>query len=330
MSETGVKGVADDVAVHRIEGSVDWPPGNVAAYLVDCAEPILIDAIMSGEDAHEELVAGLAEHGYDVDDIEHLVVTHPHVDHIGQVPAILEENDPTVYAPDGIDDRFERDPDELEETVRANARAAGLRGEYLDDAVEMSVESLERDSSLLPLDAVDHWVEGGETVDIGPVTMEAIHTPGHQADHLCFETDIDDETVLFSGDMALSTFRPVAMHTGFDDGYEDAIDAFYTGLDRLAERDVDHVYTGHDEPHRDFEAAIERDRESLDDLLAKTKAELDTEDGKTAVDVAFQRSGNRDIRYLVIETASAVRTLAADGEIEVTTEDGIHRYTRQE
>jgi glyoxylase-like metal-dependent hydrolase (beta-lactamase superfamily II) len=330
MSETGMKGVADDVAVHRIEGSVDWPPGNVAAYLVDCAEPILVDAIMTGEDAREELADGLAEHGYDVTDIEHLVVTHPHVDHIGQVPAILEAADPTVYAPDGVDDRFQRDAAELAETVRANARAAGLRGEYLDDAVEMSTDSLERDSALLPLDAVDHWLEGGQTVEIGPVTMETIHTPGHQADHLCFETDLDDETVLFAGDMALSSFRPVAMHTGFDDGYEEAIDAFYTGLDRLAERDVDQVYTGHDEPHRDFAAAIERDRESLDNLLAKTKDALDTDTGMTAVDIAFQRSGNRDIRYLVIETASAVRKLAADGEIEVTTEDGIHEYTRVE
>jgi len=326
MSETGMKREADGVAVHRIEGSVDWPPGNVAAYLIDCSEPILIDAIMSGEDAREELVDGLAEHGYDIADIEHLVVTHPHVDHVGQVPAVLAEADPTLYAPDGVDDRFARDPDRLAETVRENARAAGLRGEYLDQAIKMSVDSLERDSEFLPVEAVDHWVAGGETVEIGPITFDVVHAPGHQAEHLCFRTDIDGESVLFAGDMVLSTFRPVAMHTGFDDGYEEAIDAFYEALDRLSTYDVDQVYTGHDEPHREFAEAIERDRENLDHLLERTREELDDE-GKTAVDVALQRSGNRDVRYLVIETASAVRKLAAEGEIGVTTEDGIHRYT---
>jgi glyoxylase-like metal-dependent hydrolase (beta-lactamase superfamily II) len=328
MTEQDVGQVRDQVAVHRVETSVDWPPGNVAAYFVECEEPILVDAIMTGDDAREDMVATLADAGYDLADVEHVVITHPHVDHIGQVPAVLEAADPEVYAPAGIETRFARDADRLEATVEENARAAGLRGEYLERAVEMSVDSLERDSELLPPERVDHWVEGGETVTAGPVTFETVHTPGHQADHLCYLTDVNGERVIFSGDMALSTFRPVAMHVGFDDGYEEAIDAYYTGLDRLAELSVDRVFTGHDPVNIDFQGSVAESRESLDRLLDRTLECLSTDTPRTAVDVAFEREGDRDIRYLVIETTSALAKLAADEEINAgTDDDGVVRFT---
>jgi glyoxylase-like metal-dependent hydrolase (beta-lactamase superfamily II) len=319
--------IQESTTVHRLECSVDWPPENVAAYFVGCAEPILFDAGMAGETAREELTDGLAQHGYELADIEHLVVTHPHTDHIGQVQAVIDAADPAVYAPASVRERFERDPEDLEATVRANAQAAGVQGEYLDDAVEMSVESLERDSSLLPSEAVDHWLGRGETVDVGPLTVETVHTPGHQADHLCYLADLDGERVLFSGDMALGTFRPVAMHTGFDDGYEDAIGAFYTALDRLAELDVDRVFTGHDAPHTEFADRVQSDRESLDRLLDRTREALENGSGTTAVEIAFQRSGDRNMEYLVIETASALAHLEGEGVLTSETDDhGVRRY----
>jgi glyoxylase-like metal-dependent hydrolase (beta-lactamase superfamily II) len=313
--------------VHRIEFTVDWPPGHVAAYLVGGDEPVLFDAGMAGEAAEAELEAGFDEHGYELSDLEHLVITHPHVDHIGQVPTLLEAADPTLYAPAGVADRFQRDPDDLEAAVTRNATAAGLRGEYLEQAVDMSVESLERDSSLLPSDAVDHWVEPGETVDLGSLTVDAVHTPGHQADHLVYLDDSPDERRLFAGDMALGTFRPVAMHVGFDDGYEDAIDAYLTALDRLGALTVDRVLPGHDPVHTEFAEAVADDRESLDNLLRKTRTLL-SDDPKTAVDLAFERSGSRDIRYLVIETTSALAKFDREGDANSEMEDGVRRFTQ--
>ncbi|WP_424019216.1 MBL fold metallo-hydrolase [Halorientalis pallida] len=317
----------ESTTVHRLECSVDWPPENVAAYFVDCAEPILFDAGMAGETAREELTDDIATHGYELADIEHLVVTHPHTDHIGQVQAVIDAADPEVYAPASIQRRFERDPEDLGDTVRANAKAAGVQGEYLDDAVEMSVESLKRDSSLLPSEAVDHWLGRGETVEVGPLTVETVHTPGHQADHLCYLAELDGERVLFSGDMALGTFRPVAMHVGFDDGYEDAIGQFYAALDTLADLDVDRVFTGHDDPHTEFKARVQHDRESLDRLLDRTREALEDGSGSTAVEIAFQRSGDRNMEYLVIETASALAHLEGEGVLTSETDDhGVRRY----
>jgi glyoxylase-like metal-dependent hydrolase (beta-lactamase superfamily II) len=102
----------DRADVHRIEFTVDWPPGHVAAYLVGGPEPLLIDAGMAGDRGRRELDAGIEAAGYDVADVSHLLVTHPHVDHIGRVGAVVDAADPTVYAPASVRERLARDPED--------------------------------------------------------------------------------------------------------------------------------------------------------------------------------------------------------------------------
>lgn len=317
-------------SVRRIEFAVDWPPGHVACYLLDLAEPVLVDAGMPSdyEDADEApdatLDAALGAVGYDVSDVDHLVVTHPHVDHVGQVPRIVDAANPTVYAPAGVRERFERDADALGQRVRRNASAAGIAGDRLDDAVEMAVESLERDRSLLPPEAVDVWLEPGP-VEIGPLAAEAVHAPGHQADHLCFRADLDGERALLSGDMALDPFRSVLLQDGLDDGHTDAFDAFYAALDRLGTLDVDHVYPGHGPVHDRFDAVIERDRESLDRQLDRVAGQL-AEGLRTVPGVALALAEDRPVQYVVPEVMSALAYLERQDRATVTVEGGVRYY----
>ncbi|WP_255149863.1 MBL fold metallo-hydrolase [Halorarius halobius] len=317
-------------SVRRIEFAVDWPPGHVAAYLLDLDEPVLVDAGMrsdyDGGDEHPDdtLDAALAETGYELADIEHLVVTHPHVDHVGQAPRIIEAADPTVYAPVGVRERFDRDVDALAERVRDNASAAGIAGDQLDEAVEMAVESLRRDRSLLPPDAVDEWLDSGP-VELGPLSAEAVHVPGHQADHLAFLTDLDGERALLAGDMALEPFRAVLLHDGLDDGYVDAVDGFYAALDRLADLEVDRVYPGHGPVHDQFDEVVERDRDRLDAQLDRIEGKL-SEGLRTVPGVAMALAGDRGVRYMIPEAMSALAHLERTGRATVTVEDGVRYY----
>lgn len=323
--------------LHRIEFGVDWPPGHVACYLLDLDEPVLVDAgTPSGaylddrapdDDPEETLRSGLRDAGFEVADVEHLVVTHPHVDHVGQVPTVLEEADPMLYAPAGVRERFGRDLDALADRVRENARASGIAGDQLDEAVEMAVGSLRRDSSLLPADRVDEWLDPGP-VSLGPLDAEAVHAPGHQADHLCYLTELDGEQALLSGDMAIEPFRAVVLHDGLDDGYADAFDAFYEAVDRLTELDVDRVYPGHGRIHDEFQAVVDRDRENLDRQLDAVESHLD--DGlRTVPGVAAALAGDRSIHYIVPEAMSALSHLERTGRVTVTVDDGVRYYDLQ-
>ncbi|RRJ30574.1 MBL fold metallo-hydrolase [Halocatena pleomorpha] len=322
------------VPIHRIEYDVDWPPEHVASYLIGCEQPVLIDAGMPGSDGRERLHETLATHGYDLDDIEHLVVTHPHVDHIGQVAEIVETAAPTVYAPAGVRTRFDRDLEELEATVRENARTAGFPEAKCDVLVENAVESLQRNRTLLAPEAVDVWVNGGDTVEIGGTVVDVLHTPGHQADHCCYRLELNGENVLISGDMVIEPFRSVLLHTGLDQGVEQAVAGFYTALDRIAAFDIDRVYPGHGAVHTDFEATLERDRDSLDRTLEKTVDTVREERGDgtktqsamTAADVVTERIGDRDTTYITVEVVAALSYLHSVDRVHAAEENGVRQY----
>jgi glyoxylase-like metal-dependent hydrolase (beta-lactamase superfamily II) len=319
-----------DAVLHRIEFEVDWPPGHVACYVLLGEEPALVDAGMPSDpdDEHDReatLREGLDAVGLDVADLEHLAVTHPHVDHVGQVPTVLMEADPTVHAPEGVRERFGRDVDALAERVRENASSVGLTGDQLEEAVGMARESLERDAALLPPESVDHWVADRETFAVGDFELTAVHAPGHQADHLCYALELDGEAALLAGDMVMEPFRGVAIHDGLDDGYAEAFEAFYGALDRLSELDVGRAYPGHGPVHDKFERVLDRDRESLDRRRDGVEASL--ADGiRTVPGIAMAIAGERPVRYILPEVFSALAHLERTGYAEVTVEDGVRYY----
>lgn len=308
--------------VHRIEFDVDWPPGHVACYLLPGEEPLLVDAGTPEDEAR--LADGLAAVGLDLAEVEHLLVTHPHQDHVGCVQAVVDAADPVVYAPVGVAARFAQDPEAVAARVRTNTGLAGITGERQAEAVRMAVTSLERNASLLPTDLVDVWVEGGQPVEVGSHTVEPVHTPGHQADHLCYLLG-DEERALLAGDMAIATFRSVLLHDGLDDGVTEAVDAYRTALDRLGGLEVDRVYPGHGPGHEDLPGAVDMARDSLEGLLDRTVSAL--EDGvETVPGVAAAIAADRPMRYMVLEATSALAHLHTTGRVDRSTVDGVHHY----
>lgn len=309
--------------IRRLTFDVEWPPGHVACYLVDGPEPILVDATAPGKT--KAFRRALAEYGYSPGDIEHLLITHPHVDHIGEVPTVLDAGDPTVYAPAGVRPRFAQSADALERRVRRNCLEAGFSEESLETAVEMAVNSLERNVELVAPESVDVWMTPEETTSIGHLEIESIHLPGHQADHLSYRSEIRGDSVLLAGDMGIQSFRPIVMHDGLDDGYRDGFDAFYTALDRMAELDVDLVYPGHGPVHDDLRRTVERDRTSLDDRLDRVSG-LVADGYATAPAIAATLSGDHESEYLFPEAMGALAHLEKTGRITSELRDGIRRY----
>jgi glyoxylase-like metal-dependent hydrolase (beta-lactamase superfamily II) len=302
---------------------IEWPPGTAYAYLLDADEPVLVDAGGPGEAGREALASGLAGLGFEPADVEHLLVTHPHTDHDGQIAALVEAGNPTVYAPAGVRDRLERDADDLAATVRENARAAGVPD--VDTQVDRAVDSLERNRACLPPEHVDVSVAGGDHVRVGNLGFEAVHVPGHQENQLAFLVD----GLLFAGDTAVEPFRPAALHVGFDAGCRDAIDAFYDGLDALAavEHRVERVFPGHGPVFTDLAATIQRDERSLDQVVASTRDAVAALDAPTADEVTRERVADLDGReYTVFESVGALAALERQGVLRSTVDAGRRRY----
>lgn len=306
---------------HRIEFDVPWPPHTAYAYLVPAEEPVLVDAGAPGDDGWTSLVDGLAAAGYDPEDVAHLLVTHPHTDHDGQVAELVDVADPTVYAPEGVRERLARDVDDLAGAVRENAREAGLPD--VDGAVEEAVNSLRRNRSCLPPDVIDVDVTFGEPFAAGDVTVEPIHVPGHQIDQAAFLADGH----LFAGDALVEPFRPAALHVGLDRGCDDCVDAFYEGLDRLAGHDIERVHPGHGPVFEDATGAIERSRADLDDLVADVHATLSDLGEGTPYEVTDARIDDpRRMQFSLFESIGALARLERRGAIDSRLEEGVRRF----
>ncbi|QSW98110.1 MBL fold metallo-hydrolase [Haloterrigena alkaliphila] len=310
--------------LHRLEFDVPWPPKHVAAYALDGPEPMLIDAGTPVDEGESTLETGLERAGLSIRDIEHVVVTHPHSDHLGQADT-LREAGATIYAPRPALERLRRDPDRVREAVHETARAAGYSGDALEEIVEGEVDSFRRDRRLLDPEATEP-IAPETTFAVGDRKFRSLETPGHQIHHLSLETDLEGTTVLFSGDALIESFRAGAFHVGFDRGADEAVDAYYDAMDRLQETTATHVFPGHGPVFEDPHRVVDRTRDRLDTLLAETLEAVAAIEPATALAIAEEHTGSVRYPAPVMDALGALGTLENRGRVRSESEDGVRYY----
>lgn len=312
--------------IRRVEFDFDFPPGHVAAYLVTGPEPILVDAGLSGSDAERDLRTGLADHGFEPRDIDHLVFTHFHTDHVGQAGTIRDVANPTVHAPTTFRPRMGRDVPAVRRRATETMEEAGLSDDHIETALADVLPQHEAMQAELPVDAVDHWFDAGSRTRIGGVELDVLPTPGHDRTHVSYRVETDDEVGLVSGDMAIEPFRTWIVRSGWVDGFTEDVAAFRSALDRLAATDADRVYPGHGPVHGALGETVERDRASLSDRIETCMAAV-PDDGATAVDVADAIGSDRISMFrLLPEVVAALEELRTSGRLSARTVDGVMQY----
>ena len=87
---------------------------------------------------------------------------------------------------------------------------------------------------------IEHGLVDGERIDLGGITLETIHTPGHTPGHIAFF--IPEHDLLFSGDIDLTPFGPFYGHDFAD------IDDFLASIEKLKQVEAKMVISGHAGP----------------------------------------------------------------------------------
>lgn len=80
----------------------------------------------------------------------------------------------------------------------------------------------------------------GDLVRVGKLTLEAVHTPGHAHDHLCFL--LRDDGAVFTGDLVLGQGSTMVTYPDGD------MRAYLDSLDRLAALQPRMLFPGHWDP----------------------------------------------------------------------------------
>ncbi|RMG54378.1 MAG: MBL fold metallo-hydrolase [Bacteroidetes bacterium] len=152
---------------------------TIASFLVETeAGPVLIET--GPHSVYEHLRAGLARHGYQPEDVRHVLLSHIHFDHAGAAWT-LARSGATVYVhPAGY--KHLQDPTRLYQSAQ---RIYGDQMEILWGQMHGIPET--------QLVAV-----ADETaLSIGGKTFVAWHTPGHASHHIAWQLD----DVIFTGDV---------------------------------------------------------------------------------------------------------------------------------
>lgn len=89
----------------------------------------------------------------------------------------------------------------------------------------------------------DHRINDGECIDLGGITLEAVHTPGHTPGHTAFF--IPEHGLIFSGDIDLTPFGPFYGHDFAD------ISDFLASIEKLSRVPAKMVVSGHAGPFSD-------------------------------------------------------------------------------
>jgi glyoxylase-like metal-dependent hydrolase (beta-lactamase superfamily II) len=214
------------------------PEGENSTYLLP-DRGVVIDPGPPGEAAWERLQSGIGDAGASLTDVDHVVVTHWHIDHAGLAPRLAEAADATIHmhesdAPLVADYAVERQARLQRDTRRLRSW----------DAPEDVIDAVRESDTPSPIPdecpVVPHT--DGDTV----AGLELLHTPGHTQGHVAVLGDEVARTTasgpwghggtvptLFAGDLVLPTYTPNV--GGSDTRLADPLTAFLRSLARIEE-----------------------------------------------------------------------------------------------
>jgi len=195
--------------VHQIVLPTPWEVGTVQVYLVEGAPLTLVDTGVRTPASYASLELALDRLGHGIDEIERIVLTHYHEDHMGQAEDIRRVS-PNLEVWAHADEvvQIENWTPERQESM------GGLRvllAEYgvPEDLLTLLARETRRRVARSPLSEatrVDRSLAAGDRVGFKDFEFEVIHSPGHTPGHLLLHHP--QQGVLLTGDHIMGSAVP--------------------------------------------------------------------------------------------------------------------------
>lgn len=152
----------------------------IASFLIETDDgPVLIES--GPYSTFESLKKGLAIHGYQPEDVKHVLLSHIHFDHAGAAWAFAKHGATIYLHPFGAN--------HMHDPTKLVASATMIYGDQMD-TLWGSMEGILNDRLKI--------MEHEEVIHIGQHAFTALHTPGHAKHHLAWQW----QDMIFTGDVA--------------------------------------------------------------------------------------------------------------------------------
>ena len=307
-------------AVWLVRLPLPWPLAIVNVYLLEQQDGLLlIDCGVKTEESLGVLSQALATLGKTFENIQQIVVTHMHADHVGAAaelrrrsgaPVLMERTEAKLIAP--------REPgEEFFGKAERYMREHGVPEELIHKLREMSRKASGVSDRLV----ADGDIGDGDELAYRGGTLEAMVTPGHSPGLLSFQCR--QQRLLFSSDVILSGITPnIGVHPFYDDN---PLKDYLNSLDRLHELDIGLVLPSHGEPFRGHREWISETRGHHDERLRTVRAAVAGGE-YTAFELVpriwRQKLSLIDQRLAMAEALSHLHFLRARGDLVSERRDG--------
>jgi len=182
----------------------------------------IIDAGLMGKGKYK--LEAIGKLGISLEDISRIIMTHTHLDHIGCLKEIME--------------RIPKAELWIHEAEATPLEKGDERGVYgMDMFRTMCMPQYNLKPGAFKFD-VTRKLKGGETLEIGGMTWEVLHIPGHSAGSMALYQS--EQKVLIPGDTVYADYAIGRFDLHGADG-----PALSRSLTTLAELDVDILLPGH-------------------------------------------------------------------------------------
>jgi glyoxylase-like metal-dependent hydrolase (beta-lactamase superfamily II) len=321
--------LAARAGIHRLAVPTPFLVGRVNCYLIEDRPLTLVDTGPNSGKSLDELERALADHGHAIEDLELIVLTHQHMDHIGLLEILVRRSGAEVAALSSLGpylENFARSATADDEFSQAIMRRHGIPYDISIALGSVGASFRAFGSS----GTVTRPLRDGDELALADRTLQALHRPGHSPSDTIFWDEA--RSILICGDHLLAHISSNPLISRPLDGDGDNGDAtrrpqalvqYIESMRATRELPARIVLSGHGEPVVDHVALID-ERLRMHRRRARKILRLLQSEPLTAYEIAVQIWGNVAVTqaYLTLsEVLGHLDVLANDGQVRET-EDG--------
>jgi glyoxylase-like metal-dependent hydrolase (beta-lactamase superfamily II) len=330
---TGVRDIAGDdplasaadAGIHRLAIPTPFAVGRVNVYVIEDEPLTLVDAGPNSGTSFDELQRGVARLGHSLEDIELVVLTHQHIDHLGLVSLVAARSGAEVAAIDvavpfveNYSLEAQADDDFARQIMLRHGIPADVAGALQSVSQAFRAWGARAD--------VTRPLRDGEELRLRDRVLAVHHRPGHSPSDTVFEDR--ERRMLIAGDHLLGHISSNPLLTRPLDGSTErpqALVAYLDSLRQTREMDLDIVLPGHGEPITDHRGLID-ERLALHRRRSEKIHRLISEQPRSAYELAQALWGNVAVTqaYLTLsEVLGHIDLLLNAGRAREVSRDGV-------
>jgi len=314
--------------IHCLRIPTPFAVGRVNCYLLEDEPLTLIDTGPNSGKALDELQSQLAERGHSIEDLELVILTHQHIDHLGLVEIIARRSGAEVAALGLAAERLANFGEDAEREDELAVQLMLRNG--IPEEVAFALQSVSRSFRGWGSRAqVTRPLEDGQTMPFRDRLLEVFHRPGHSPSDTVFWDA--ERRILIAADHLIAHISSNPLITRpLDDSSErtQALVTYLESMRKTREMPAEFVLSGHGEPITDHVALID-DRIAKHDRRKEKVYKLIAEQPRTGYEIAQEMWGNVAVTQAFLTLSEVIGhadLLVNEGRVREATDGDVVRY----